>query len=133
MKKYTGRSDKKGSGEKHGVGAAYSGLVFAPVWMQDEPSADGSNVEFTLARVKPNNEPTPLFEPADLFDIVEVVQMLAQKLSSSPLVDSELRKSLGKLSTELTVLNQNQLRPITATTERSRDLPSLKLVTSPTH
>ncbi len=132
MKKDTGRSDKKGSAEKHGVGAAYSGLVVAPVWAQAETSTAESNIEFVLVKVSPNNEPTPMFEPGDLFDIVEVVQMLAEKLSSGPLVDSELRTSLGKLSTELTVLNQNQLRPITAATERHRDLPSLKLVTSPT-
>ena len=133
MKKDREQSGKKGVAEKRGAGAAYSGFVFAPVWVQDEPSAGESNVDFALARMDANQEMTPLFGPADLFDILEVVQMLAEKLSGSPLVEPELRTSLEKVSRDLTTLNQAQGRPIMVTRDLHREPPSLKVLVSQKH
>lgn len=130
MKKDREQSGTKGSAEKRGVGAAYSGFVYGPVWVQDEPSAGESTISFALARIDANREITPLLEPADLFDILEVVQMLAEKLSASPLVEPELRTSLEKVSRDLTTLNQAQGRPITVTRDLHREPPSLKVLVS---
>ncbi len=124
------KSDEKGRAEMSGFGAAYSRLVFAPVWIRDEPLSDGSDIEFVLAKVGPDGKPTPMFHPIDLFDIVDVIQSLGQQLSENPLVNSEVRRSLGCLSEDLLFLMQRHIRPATAEPLNCRRSPSLKVVTS---
>ena len=124
------KSDQNGRAEMSGIGAAYSRLVFAPVWIRDEPLADGSDIEFVLARVGPDGKPTPMFNPADLFDIVDVVQSLGHQLSENPRVDSEVRASLRSLCEDLLFLMQRHIRPATAVPRNNRPTPSLKVVSS---
>ena len=124
------KSGQNGRDEMSGIGAAYSGPVFAPVWIRDEPLSDGADIEFAIAKVGADGKPTPMFNPIDFLDIVDVVQLLGQKLSESPLVNNEMRASLGSLCKDLAALMQRHIGPETATPRNCRITPPLKLVSS---
>lgn len=87
---------------------AYSGAVTAPVWLNDTLEAGVPRLGFLFVRVDEDCDSSGLFRPTDLFDMLVVIQMLAEKTCCLPHVDAELRLRLENVAIELAILRKRQ-------------------------
>lgn len=92
------------------AGAAYAGAILGPVWV-DHTSHTTPQIELAIVKLDQNQQPLPFFKPEEVFDVLEVVQILTHELSVSHSVEQELRQRLGGLSQALLKLNQDLAQP----------------------